>query len=122
MKSAHPDFLKINYSLAEPDSANRLLPMAQDLGIAVIVNRPFRQGSLFQAVKGKQVPEWAAEFDARSWAQVFLKWILANPAVTCAIPATRNPSYVVDNMGGGRGRLPNTEQCRRIADLLSGWV
>ena len=122
MKSAHPDFLQINYSLAEPESAKRLLPMAQDLGIAVIVNRPFGQGSLFQAVKGKQVPEWAADFDARSWAQVFLKWILANPAVTCAIPATRKPAYVVDNMGGGRGRLPNTEHCRQISELFFGRV
>lgn len=107
MKTEKPDFLQINYSLAEPESGERLLPMARDMGIAVIANRPFAHGELFDRVKGKSLPPWAADIDVTSWAQFFLKWILADPAVTCVIPATRNPKYLVDNMAAGRGRLPD---------------
>jgi diketogulonate reductase-like aldo/keto reductase len=118
IKAERPDFLQINYSLAEPESAKRLLPLARDLGIAVIANRPFAEGALFARVKGQALPSWAAEFDAASWAQFFLKWILADTAVTCAIPGTRNPKYLADNMGAGRGRLPDQTACNRMFALM----
>ena len=118
MKAERPDFLQINYSLAEPESGERLLPLAHDSGIAVIANRPFAQGDLFERVKGKALPPWAADFDAASWSQFFLKWILADPAITCAIPATRNPKYLVDNMAAGRGRLPDSATRTKMTALL----
>jgi len=120
IKAEKPDFLQINYSLAEPQSAARLLPLARDLGLAVIANRPFAEGELFARVKGKTLPAWAADFDAASWAQFFLKWILAEPAVTCAIPGTRNPKYLMDNMAAGRGRLPDEPTRARMVALLRG--
>jgi len=118
MKAERPDFLQINSSLAEPESGERLLPLARDLGIAVIANRPFAEGALFAQVKGKTLPPWAADFDAASWAQFFLKWILADGAVTCAIPGTRNPKYLADNMAAGRGRLPDQSARTRMTGLL----
>ena len=118
IKAEKPDFLQINYSLAEPEAAERLLPLARDLGIAVIANRPFAQNELFTRVKGKALPAWAAEFAAASWAQFFLKWILADPAVTCTIPGTRNPKYLLDNMAAGRGRLPDQATRARMKALL----
>ena len=101
------DFLQINYSIMEREAEERILPLAQERKVAVIVNRPFGGGNLFSRVRGKPLPEWAAEFDCRSWAQFFLKWIVAHPAVTCAIPATNKTDHLVDNMEGGRGRLPD---------------
>ena len=118
MKAEHPDFLQINYSLAEPESAERLLPLARDLGIAVIVNRPFAEGELFNRVKGRALPGWAADFDAASWAQFFLKWILADSAVTCAVPGTRKPNYLQDNMAAARGRLPDPALRARMSTLM----
>lgn len=120
LRAEQPDFLQINYSLAEPGSGRRLLPLARDLGIAVIANRPFAQGALFDRTKGKPLPAWAADFDAVSWAQFFLKWILADPAVTCAVPATRNPRYLLDNLAAGRGRLPDPATRDRMLALLRG--
>jgi aryl-alcohol dehydrogenase-like predicted oxidoreductase len=84
----------------------------------VIVNRPFEEGELFRRVKGRELPKWAQEFDCNSWAQFFLKFILAHPAVTCAIPATRNPDYLVDNMGAALGRLPDAAMRRRMAQHM----
>jgi len=118
IKAEKPDFLQINYSLAEPESGARLLPLARDLGVAVIANRPFAEGALFNRVKGKTLPAWAADFDAASWAQLFLKWLLADPAVTCTVPGTRNPKYLLDNMAAGRGRLPDPAARARIEALL----
>jgi len=118
MKTERPDFLQINYSLAELESGERLLPLARDLGIAVIANRPFAEGALFASVKGKTLPPWAADFDAASWAQFFLKWILADLSVTCVVPATRNPKHLVDNMAAGRGRLPDRTTQAKMAALL----
>lgn len=118
MKAEKPDFLQINFSLAEPQSGERLLPLARDLGIAVIINRPFAEGALFNRVKGRALPPWAADFDAASWAQFFLKWILADPAVTCTVPGTRNPKYLQDNMAAGRGRLPDQAARVKMAALL----
>ncbi|MFP5349136.1 MAG: aldo/keto reductase, partial [Gammaproteobacteria bacterium] len=85
---------------------------------AVLVNRPFAQASLFGKVRGRELPAWAAEFDCSSWAQFFLKYVISHPAVTCAIPATRKPAHLVDNMQAGRGRLPDAKTRERMAQ----WV
>ncbi|MBA2242116.1 MAG: aldo/keto reductase [Chthoniobacterales bacterium] len=114
------DFVQINYSLMEREAAGRVLPVAKDRGVAVIVNRPFGGGGLFGRVRGKLLPDWAAEFDCTSWAQFFLKWIVANPAVTCAIPATSNPRHLEDNMQGGVGRLPNERLRQRMVEAVAG--
>ncbi|HEX5093440.1 MAG TPA: aldo/keto reductase, partial [Burkholderiales bacterium] len=88
MRTRQYDFVQINYSLEEPHAADRLLPLARDLGIAVMVNRPFATGGMFRRVRGKALPAWAAQLGISSWAQFFLKWIVSHPAVTCVIPAT----------------------------------
>src|SRR5438132_2488783 len=119
MRSEKLDFVQINYSLMERDAEERVLPLAQKRGVAVIVNRPFGAGDLFDKVRSRPLPDWAAEFDCRSWAQFFLKWIVAYPAVTCAIPATDKPRHLEDNMQGGVGRLPNENMRRRVVELVS---
>jgi len=119
MRSEKFDFLQINYSLMEPEAEEHVLSLAQERGVAVIANRPFGAGDLFSKVRSKPLPDWAAEFDCRSWAQFFLKWIVANPAVTCAIPATDKPSHLEDNMQGGIGRLPDAAMRRRMTELAS---
>ena len=106
LKTKQHDFLQINYSLGEREAENRLLPMALDLKVAVIANRPFAEGALFRRVKGKPLPPWAAELGIGSWAQYFLKWIVSHPAITCAIPGTGNPKHMADNLGAGGGQLP----------------
>jgi len=121
MRSQKFDFLQINYSLMEPEADERVLPLAQERRIAVIANRPFGSGDLFSKVRSKPLPDWAAEFDCRSWAQFFLKWILANPAVTCVIPATDKPRHLEDNMPGGIGRLPDVKMRQRMMKLVSSW-
>ena len=103
------DFVQINYSLMEREADERVLRVAQDRGVAVIVNRPFGGGSLFGRVRGQPLPDWAKEFDCSSWAQVFLKWIIAHPAVTCAIPATSKARHLEDNMAAGVGPLPDAK-------------
>ena len=109
------DVVQVNYSLAEPEADRGLLDLCAGLGAAVIVNRPFAEGALFQRVRGKPVPEWARdEFGIESWAQYFLKWILGHPAVTVVIPGTRNPQHVIDNLGAACGRLPNIAQRERM--------
>jgi diketogulonate reductase-like aldo/keto reductase len=110
------DFLQINYSIAEPQAGARLLPAAAAAGVAVIVNRPFAEGALMQRVKGRPLPAFAAELGATSWAQLFLKWILADPAVTVAIPGTRNPRHVADNLAAAKGPLPDAALRARIAE------
>ena len=115
MKTKDFDFVQFNYSIAEREAGERILPLARDLGIAVIVNRPFAQAGLFSRVRGKDVPAWAAEFDCKSWAQFFLKYILSHPAVTCVIPATGKPQHLLDNMQAGVGRLPDAAMRKRMA-------
>jgi diketogulonate reductase-like aldo/keto reductase len=117
--SKQVDFVQFNYSMAEREAENRLLPAAIGSGTAVIVNRPFAKASLFELVKGRPVPDWASEFDAHTWAQFFLKYILGHPAVTCVIPATRNPKHLADNMQAGRGRLPDPKMRQRMVGFLS---
>jgi aryl-alcohol dehydrogenase-like predicted oxidoreductase len=101
------DFVQVNYSIADRAAADRILPLAQDKGIAVLVNRPFGKGGLFGAVRGKDLPEWAADLDANSWGQVFLKYIMGHPAVTIPIPGTSKPHHAEDNAGALYGRLPD---------------
>jgi aryl-alcohol dehydrogenase-like predicted oxidoreductase len=108
------DFVQFTYNVADREVEERLLPLAAERKIAVIVNRPFQGGSLFDAVAGKPLPGWAAEFDARNWAQFFLKFILSHPAVTCAIPATSRVDHMRENMGAGLGRLPDPEMRKRM--------
>ena len=113
------DFLQINYSLQSRKSGERLLPLAKDKGMAVIINRPFEEGALFQRVQGKQLPEWSNEFDCASWAQFFLKFIISNPAVTCTIPGTDKPQYMIDNIAAAFGKLPDEKQRERMIKELS---
>jgi diketogulonate reductase-like aldo/keto reductase len=113
MRQHRPDFVQINYSLLERGADQALLPLAQELGIAVLINRPFVEGRLFRAVSGLDVPGWAGEF-AGSWAQFFLKFIVGHPAVNCVIPATSNVRHMVDNAGAGRGPLPDEAARRRM--------
>ena len=110
------DFVQVNYSLAEPEAERRLLPAAAASDTAVIVNRPFAAGAMLRRVTGKPLPAWAAELGCASWAQFFLKWILAHPAVTCVIPATRNPSHMADNLAAAGGPLPDEPLRRRMAE------
>jgi diketogulonate reductase-like aldo/keto reductase len=109
------DFVQVNYSLAEPEAERRLLAAAAESRTAVIVNRPFAEGGMFRRVKGKPLPDWARDIGCASWAQFFLKWILAHPAVTCAIPGTRDPKHAADNLGAASGPLPDAATRRRMA-------
>ena len=113
------DFVQVNYSLAEREAERRVLPLAQERGIAVLVNRPFAEGGIFQRVRGQALPPWAADIGVHTWAQFFLKWILAHPAVTCVIPATSRPQHLEDNMKAGLGPLPDPATRERMASLLA---
>ena len=113
------DFVQINYSIMEREAEEKILPLAQEHGIAVIVNRPFGGGDLFSRVRGKPLPDFAAEFDCTSWAQFFLKWIIANPTVTCAIPATNNVQHLEDNRRAGVGKLPDGKIRQRMIEALA---
>ena len=112
------DFIQVNYSMAERSVEERLLAAAADTGTAVLVNLPFGRARLFRAVRGRSVPSWAAEFDATTWGQFFLKYILANKAVNAVIPGTDKPEYMVDNLNAGRGRLPDAAMRRRMVAHL----
>src|SRR5262245_1085592 len=118
VKTREWDFAQFNYSMAERDAEKRLLPLCAESGVAVVVNRPFSEGSLFPRVKGRALPAWAADFDCTSWAQFFLKYILSHPAVTCAIPGTRRVAHLNDNLQAGHGRLPDEKTRRRMVEHL----
>jgi diketogulonate reductase-like aldo/keto reductase len=120
MRSEKLDFVQINYSLMEREAEERILPLAQERGVAVIVNRPFGGGDLFSRARSKPLPDWATEFDCRSWAQFFLKWIVANSAVTCVIPATDKPRHLEENMQAGIGRLPDAKTRQQMRQFISG--
>ena len=115
MESQPIDFVQFTYNILDREAEARLLPLARDRGIAVIVNRPFRRKDLFHHVGDTPLPEWAQEFDATNWAQFFLKFVLAHPAVTCAIPATSVPAHMDENMGALSGPLPDAAMARRMA-------
>jgi len=108
MKSDKPDFIQVNYSLLEPEAGNRILPLARDLGIAVLINSPFDGGAYFKHVSGQQLPDWAAEFDCETWAQFNLKFILGETAVNSVLTETTRISNLEDNLRAGLGRLPDT--------------
>jgi diketogulonate reductase-like aldo/keto reductase len=114
------DFVQVNYSVGARNAEKRLLPWCADHGVAVLANRTFEAGRLFAKVKGKPLPEWAvSELDASSWAQLLLKFVLANPAITTVIPATSNPRYAADNLLAGQGRLPDPAMRERIVELFA---
>ena len=118
MASQPIDFVQFTYNVLDREAEARLLPLAAERGLAVIVNRPFRRGALLDRVEGKPLPAWAAEIDCANWAQVFLKFIVSHPAVTCAIPATSRVEHMAENMGALLGRLPDAALRKRmIADL-----
>src|SRR5437763_3486042 len=113
------DFVQINYSIMEREAEEKILPLAQEHGIAVIVNRPFGGGDLFSRVRGKPLPDFASEFDCTSWAQFFLKLIIDNPTVTCAIPATNNVQHLEDNRRAGVGKLPDGKIRQHMIEALA---
>jgi diketogulonate reductase-like aldo/keto reductase len=119
MKRERFDFVQFSYSFADRDAEKRLLAVAAHRGAAVIVNRPFDGGDLFGAVKGKPLPGWAHEIDCANWAQVFLKFAISHPTVTCAIPATTNPVHMRENIGALVGRLPDAALRRRMAEDMA---
>jgi aryl-alcohol dehydrogenase-like predicted oxidoreductase len=106
--------VQFTYNVADREAEERLLPLAAERRIAVIINRPFQGGSLFEAAGNKPLPSWASEFDAANWAQFFLKFVVSHPAVTCAIPATSRVDHMKENMGAGLGRLPDPEMRKRM--------
>lgn len=109
-----PDFLEIDYSLGNRNAEDKLLPLARDNGVAVLTALPFGRNSLFAKTAGKPLPDWAKDIDATSWAQVFLKFLLANPAVTAVIPGTDKPEYALDNARAGSTRIPDAAMRQRI--------
>jgi len=119
MQREKPDFVQVNYSMAERSVEQRLLAVAAETGAAVLVNLPFARGKLFAAVRGKELPAWAAEFEAASWAQFFLKYLLAHPAVTCVMPGTDKPEYMLDNLNAGRGLLPDASIRKKMVEHLN---
>ena len=114
LQSGEADFIQINYSRMEPESGDRLLPLASDKGVAVVTNRPFMNGQYFPRISGKELPAWAADFDCHSWAQFSLKWILANPIVNCTLTETTKLHHAVDNLSAGLGRLPDDSERARM--------
>jgi len=119
LRRAELDFVQLDYSIGDRPEVERLLRLAADRGVAVLINQPFSTGSLFSRVAGKSLPSWAADFDCESWAQFFLKYIVSHPAVTCAIPATSDPEHLVDNMGACLGRLPDAATRRRMVEVFA---
>jgi len=107
MNNEQLEFIQVNYSLANREAAQKILPLAMDKGIAVMVNLPFGRGSLFNALRDQKLPDWAKEFDCHSWAQFLLKYVVSHPAVTCAIPGTTKPHHAQDNFSAALGRLPD---------------
>jgi aryl-alcohol dehydrogenase-like predicted oxidoreductase len=119
LRREKPDFLQIDYSLDDRLAEKRVIPAAVEVGAAVLTAQPFGRNRLFRAVKGRALPDWAQEFQANSWGQFFLKFLLGNPAVTAVIPGTGNPEHMTDNLGAGVGGLPDATARGRMADLLA---
>ena len=112
------DLIQVDYALDNRAAADRLLPLARDRNLGVMINLPFGRGRLFDATRGKPLPPWAADFDCSSRAQFFLKCIISHDAVTCAIPGMARPEYVVDNRGAAAGRLPDPALCKRMEAFI----
>lgn len=118
MKKETLDFIQVDYALDNRDAGERILPLAADRGIGVMINLPLGRGRLFNAVQNKKLPAWASEFDCTSWAQFFLKYIVSHPAVTCAVPGMAKAEYVIDNVGAARGRLPDAAMRRHMENFI----
>jgi diketogulonate reductase-like aldo/keto reductase len=119
LEREHPDFVQINYSITERESEDRLLPMAADRGLAVLINRPFMNGAYFRRLEGTPLPPWTAEFDCTTWAQFSLKYILANPAVTCVLTETSNPEHMAENAATALGPVPDEGARQRMRELIA---
>jgi aryl-alcohol dehydrogenase-like predicted oxidoreductase len=120
MRAEALDFIQVDYALDNRKAGQRILPLAADRGMGVMINLPFGRGRLFTAVQGKSLPPWASEFDCSSWAQFFLKYIVSHPAVTCAVPGIAKVEYLVDNLGAAQGRLPDAAMRRRMESFIDG--
>ena len=118
LEREHFDFVQFTYNLLDREAEQRLLPLAAERGVAVIINRPFRHGDLFDIVQNKPLPVWASEFDCTNWAQFFLKFIISHPAVTVAIPATTRVDHMQENMAAGVGRLPDPPTRQRMISYM----
>ncbi len=118
LQSERPDFVQINYSITERGAEERMLPLCQDLGVAVIVNRPFMNGAYFERLGQRPVPEWAANFDCKSWAQFSLKYILPHPAITCVLTETSNPAHMAENARAAFGRMPDEAERNRMKAVI----
>ncbi len=119
LKSERFDFVQLTYNIEDREVEQRLLPIAAERGVAVLVNRPFQRSGLFGKVRGKPLPDWAKEFDCVSWAQFFLKFTISHPQVTCAIPATSKLKHLVDNTEAGHGRLPDAAMRQRMIEHVA---
>jgi diketogulonate reductase-like aldo/keto reductase len=120
MRSEKPDFVQINYAADDRDAERRILPLAHDLGIGVVVNQPFGGGGLLARIGKTPVPAWAADIGCATWAQLLLKFVLAQPAVTAVIPGTGRPEYMADNVRAGVGPYPDKAMCKRIIEAVGG--
>jgi aryl-alcohol dehydrogenase-like predicted oxidoreductase len=118
MKTQPFDFVQFTYNILDREAEERLLPLAAERGLAVIVNRPFRRGDLIERLAGKPLPEWAAEIGCANWPQFLLKFAVSHPAVTCAIPATSRPDHMGENMGAAAGALPDGAMRERMIDYV----
>lgn len=118
MRAEKLDFIQVDYALDNRGAGERILPLAAERGMAAMINLPFGRGRLFEAVRGRNLPPWASEFDCGSWAQFFLKYIVSHPAVTCVIPGMARVEYVVDNLGAARGRLPDAAMRKRMESFI----
>jgi diketogulonate reductase-like aldo/keto reductase len=114
------DFIQINYNVLERNVEKKLMPMAKEKGVAVLINQPFGSGMLFRKIRGKKLPEWAGEIGCNSWGQFFLKFILSNPTVTCVIPGTSKPNHMLDNLAAGFGGLPTEKQREEMVKVVEG--
>ena len=112
------DFIGIDYAIDNRSAEERILPLARDRGIAVMVYLPFGRSRMWQRIGDRELPEWASEFDAHTWARFMLKFTVAHPAVTLAAPGTGDPGHMIDNLGGGKGRMPTKEHLGRMAELV----
>lgn len=119
LKRERPDFTQVNYSITERQSEDRLLPLAADRGVAVLVNRPFMNGSYFRRLEGRPLPPWAAEVGCTTWAQFSLKYILAHPAVTCILTETSNPHHMEENARAALGALPDEKTRARMREFIA---
>jgi aryl-alcohol dehydrogenase-like predicted oxidoreductase len=120
MKAQEMDFIQVDYAIDNREVEARILPLAIERKMAVMVNLPLGRGRVFEAVQGKPLPEWAKEFDCATWAQFFLKYLVSHPAVTCAIPGTARVSYVHDNTAAARGRLPDADMRKKMEQFIAG--